>query len=112
MNNHIIDANDPNELSSKVTPEDETRRKFMTVARWAGRENDMRELFIKFDKLLKNCDNPDKIADIQKIGAVEVYKLLKICFNSLKSSNALIVPGLDSNEGELYVNNELVYRDK
>jgi hypothetical protein len=41
-----------------------------------------------------------------------VYKLLGDCFASLKSSNALQIPGLDSHRGELWVDGELIYKDK
>lgn len=112
MSKIIIDSSNPDDLSNKVTDEKETRRKFLTVARWAGREKDMLLVFMKFDKLMRNCDNDDKKKDISKIGAIEVYKLLGECFDSLKSSNALQIPGLDSHKGELWVDGELVYKDK
>ena len=82
------------------------------MARWAGREKDMLLLFAKFDGLMRATDNPDKQKDISKVGAIEVYRLLAECFSSLKNSNALQIPGLDSHMGELYVDGELVYRDK
>ncbi len=112
MSKVIIDASDPTEISNKVTSEKETRAKFLTVAKWAGREKDMFMIFIKFDKLMGNCDNEDKKKDIAKIGAIETYKLLGEIFTSLKSSNALIIPGLDSHTGELWVDGELIYKDK
>lgn len=108
----IIDSTNEDELSKKVSSEVETRRKFLTVAKWAGREKDMLLLFAKFDKLLRTCDNEDKQKDISKVGAIEVYRLLGDCFASLKSSNVLKIPGLDSHRGELWVDGELVYRDK
>jgi len=95
-----------------MTDEKETRRKFLTVAKWAGREKDMLVLFYKFDKLRRECSDEDKKKDISKVGAIEVYKLLGDCYASLKSSNALQIPGLDSHKGELWVDGELVYRDK
>src|SRR5271166_1595365 len=104
----IIDTTNPDEISKRVTDEMETRRKFLTVAKWAGRDKDMLLLFAKFDKLLRNCDNEDKQKDIRKIGAIEVYKLLGDCFAALKSSKALQIPGLDSHRGELWVDGELV----
>lgn len=108
----IMDSNNEDDLSRRVTDERETRRKFLTVARWAGREKDMMLLFHKFDKLQRETNDPEKQKDIAKIGAIEVYKLLGDCFASLKSSNALTVPGLDSHRGELWVDGELVYKDK
>jgi hypothetical protein len=108
----IIDSTNEDDLSNKVTDEKETRRKFLTVSRWAGRERDMMMLFAKFDKLQRETTDPAKKLDIAKIGAVEVYKLLGDCFASLRQSKALEVPGLDSHRGELWVNGELVYKDK
>ena len=112
MTKFIMDTNNPDDISNKVTDEKETRRKFMTVARWAGREKDMMILFHKFDKQMRECSDPDKKKDISKIGAIEVYKLLGDCFASLRQSKALEIPGLDSHRGELWVDGELVYKDK
>lgn len=112
MTDFLFDSTRPEDLSAKITDEAKTRKHFLTVARWAGRERDMLLLLAKFDKLLRGTDNLDKIKDIQKVGAIEVYKLLGECFASLKSSNALVIPGLDSNMGELWVDGELVYKDK
>ena len=110
--NFQIDTTNPDDLSNKVTNEKETRKKMLTVSRWAGRERDMLMLFAKFDKLQKETTDPEKKKDIAKIGAVEVYKLLGDCFSSLKSNGALAIPGLDSHAGELWVDGELVYKDK
>lgn len=108
----IIDSTNPDDVSNKVSNERETRQKFLTVAKWANREKDMLILLAKFDKMRRECNNEDKKKDISKIGAIEVYKLLGDCFASLKSSGALQIPGLDSHRGELWVDGELVYRDK
>lgn len=108
----MIDASDPNQLSNKATNEKETRKKFLTVSKWAGRERDMLVLFAKFDKLMREANDEAKKKDISKIGAIEVYKLLSECFSSLNSSGALQIPGLNSHCGELYVDGQLVYKDK
>ena len=110
--NFHMDTTNPDDLSNKVTEEKETRKKMLTVSRWAGRERDMLMLFAKFDKLQKETNDPEKKKDIAKIGAIEVYKLLGDCFASLKTSGALVIPGLDSHMGELWVDGELVYKDK
>jgi len=107
-----MDSTNPDDLSNKVTSEAETRKKFLTVARWAGRERDMLLIFAKYDKLLRNCEDEAKRKDIGKIGAIETYKLLGECFASLKAGGALSIPGLDSNMGELWVDGELVYKGK
>ena len=109
MSKPFLDPNNPDDLSPKVASEVETRKKFLTVARRAGREKDMLLLFIKYDKLMKTCDEESKRKDISKIGAIEIYKLLGECFASLKSSGAL---QLESNIGELYVDGELVLKGK
>jgi hypothetical protein len=108
----IIDSTNPDDISKKISDEKETRQKFLTVAKWAGRERDMLVLLAKYDKLMRESNNEEKRKDISKIGAIEVYKLLGDCFASLKSSNVLQIPGLDSHRGELWVDNELVYKDK
>lgn len=107
-----IDSTNPDDVSSKITDEKETRRKFLQVAHWAGRQRDMLVVFAKFDKLQKETSDPEKKKDIAKIGAIEVYKLLGECFAALKNSTALVIPGLDSHRGELWVDGELVYKDK
>lgn len=110
MSDFEIDASDTSNLSNKITDEVETRKKFLTVARWAGRERDMLVLFAKFDKMRRECNDDEKKRDISKIGAIEVYKLLGECFASLKQSGNLQIPGLDVQGGELWVAGELVYK--
>lgn len=88
-----IDASDPNNLSDQVLGEHETRRRLLTHARLVGCERDMLLLLAKYDKLLRNCTSASERADISKLGAVEVYRLL-------------------GGGGELYVNNQLVCKDK
>ena len=108
-----IDSTNPGDISSKVTNERETRRKILTVAKWAGREKDMLILFAKLDKLQRECgDNEDKRKDVGKLGAIATYKLLGECFASLRQSGAMEIAGLDSHQGELWVNGELIYKDK
>lgn len=87
-----IDASDPNNLSDKVLGERETRRRLLTHARLVGCEKDMMLLFIKFDKLLKNCTNDGERADIAKLGIFEMYRLL-------------------GGGGELFVDGKLVVKD-
>jgi hypothetical protein len=87
-----IDLTDPNNVSSKVLKEQETRRRLLTHARQIGCERDMLLLFAKYDKLLRNCSNQQERDDIAKLGAVETYQLL-------------------GGGGELYVNGQLVMKD-
>jgi hypothetical protein len=88
-----IDASDPNSLSKKVLEERETRKRLLTHARLVGCERDMLLLFAKYDKLLRNCSNEKERSDIAKLGAVEMYRLL-------------------GGGGELYVDGQLVCKDK
>jgi len=87
-----IDATDPNNLSNKVLSEQETRFRLLKHARLVGCEGDMRLLFEKYDKLLRNCTNQQERDDISKLGAYEMYRLL-------------------GGGGELYVNGNLVAKD-
>jgi hypothetical protein len=87
-----INASDPMNLSDKVLSERETRRRLLTHAKSIGFEKDMLLLFIKYDRLLKNCTNEKERSDISKLGAVEVYRLL-------------------GGGGELYIDGRLVIKD-
>ena len=88
-----IDATDPNNLSNKVMPEHETRRKIMIHAKRVGCEGDMLKLFAKIDKLMRNCTNSKEREDIGKMGAYEVWRLL-------------------GGGGQLYVDGQLVADDE
>lgn len=110
MNKIKIDASDPDNLSSKPTGEAETRRKFLTVAQWAGRQKEMLAIFNRFDKMMRDAKSEEQKKDMSKIGAIEVYKLLGECFASLKSSGVLTIPGTEM--GELWVDGELIYKGK
>jgi hypothetical protein len=110
MSKFKIDATNPDNISNKPTNEAETRKKFLTVAGWAGRHKDMLTLFYKFDKLRYEAKTEDQKKDIGKIGAIEVYRLLGDCFATLKANGALVLPGVE--RGELWVDGELVYKEK
>src|SRR5260370_26947303 len=84
-----IDAADPNNLSDKVLPERESRRRILTHARLVGCEREMLILFAKADKMMRNCTNDAERGDMGKLYSIEVYKLLGA-------------------GGELFVNGELV----
>ena len=87
-----IDASDSKNISNKVLPEQETRRRLLKHARLVGCEGDMKILLDKYDRLLRNCTNTKERNDIAKLGAYEVYSLL-------------------GGGGELYVDGELVAKD-
>lgn len=88
-----IDATNADNLSDRVLNERETRKRLLTHARMVGCERDMMLLFAKYDKLMHSCSNEQERADMAKLGCVEMYKLL-------------------GGGGELYVNNQLVCKDK
>lgn len=87
-----IDATDINNLSAKVLPEQETRKRILGHARLRGCEREMLMLFAKYDKLLRNCTNEKERKDMGQLACVEVYRLL-------------------GGGGELYVNQQLVCKD-
>lgn len=87
-----IDATNPANLNNKVLGEQESRRRILKHARMVGMEKDMLILFAKYDKLLRNCTNETERADIAKMGAYEVYRLL-------------------GGGGELYIDGQLVAKD-
>jgi hypothetical protein len=88
-----IDASNPDNLSDKVLDERETRKRLLSHARLIGFEKEMLLLFAKYDRLMKNCGNDKEREDIAKLGCVEMYKLL-------------------GGGGELYVDNQLVCKDR
>lgn len=88
-----IDASDPGNLSNKVLSEKETRKRILKHAKLLGFEKDMLKLWAKYDDLLRNCTNDKERADIAKLGAVQTYLLL-------------------GGGGELYIDGQLVMKDK
>jgi hypothetical protein len=88
-----IDATDPANLSDKVLPEAETRKRMLKHAKLNGCLQEMLLLFTKYDNLMRNCTNQKEREDIGKMGAVDVYRLL-------------------GGGGELYINGQLVCKDK
>lgn len=88
-----IDLEDPNSYSNRVLPEKESRRRILTHSRMVGCEREMLLLFSKYDKLMRNCPSEKERLDMAKLANLEVFKLL-------------------GGVGELYVDGQLVYRDK
>lgn len=86
-----IDLTNPNNISDKVLPEQETRKRILTHARLVGCEREMLLLFAKYDKLIKNCPNDREKNDMKKLACVEMFKLL-------------------GGQGELFVNGQLVLK--
>jgi hypothetical protein len=71
-----IDFADPGSYSNKVLPEQEYRRKILSLARQIGQEKAILLIFAKYDKLLRNCPNQQERADISKLGCVEISTAL------------------------------------
>lgn len=87
-----IDGTDPNNLNNKVLSEKETRLKLYSHAAQLGCGQEMKDLFKKYDQLLRNCTNDQERKDIGKMGIFEMYSLL-------------------GRGGELYVDGKLVYKE-
>jgi hypothetical protein len=87
-----IDPTDPANYSSRVLPEQESRRRILTHARIMGCEREMLMLFAKYDKLIRTCSNEAERRDMSQLACTEVYRLL-------------------GGGGELYVNGQLVMKD-
>ena len=86
-----LDGSQP-KVSNKVLGEKETRRRLLKLARKRGCYEDMKILFEKYDKLMRNCTNEQERKDISACACVETYNLL-------------------GRGGELYVNGQLVCKD-
>jgi hypothetical protein len=87
-----IDLTNPNNLSDKVLPEEESRYRILLHAKKVGCLKEMKKIFSHYDKLLRNCTNTKERDDISKLAVYEVYRLL-------------------GGGGELYVNGQLVAKD-
>lgn len=65
-------------MSKKIPSEKETRSKFLNIAKAQGCEMELRQLFDKYDKLLKNNPDPESRKQVQVLATVELYKLLNM----------------------------------
>lgn len=88
-----IDATNPNNLSKKILPEKETRHRIMLHAKRVGCEKEMKMIFDKYDRLLRNCSNEKERNDMAQCAIFEIYDTL-------------------GRGGELYVNGQLVYKEE
>ena len=87
-----IDLTNPENLSNKVLPEDETKKRILQFARERGCEYDVKRIYEKYEKLLKNCTNAKEREAISSMGCVEIYRYL-------------------GSGGQLYVNGQLIVDD-
>jgi hypothetical protein len=81
-----IDPMDPANISKKILPEQEYRRRILSLARKMGQERAILLIFAKYDKLLRNCRDEKERRDIGKLGCVEIS-------NALGAGGALTVNG-------------------
>jgi hypothetical protein len=63
-------------LSNKVLPEAESRRRILKHAKQEGCLKEMMILLAKYDNLLRHCTNEKERNDISSIGVVEIWRLL------------------------------------
>ncbi len=86
---------DPN--TKKIAPEDLFRKKILARARYIGVETEVRQIFDKYDLLLKNCTNQQEREAIGVLGVTELSKYLDC--TSLTVNGKVIVD--DSDEEKL-----------
>ena len=65
-----------NGTKEDVVIEDDYRRKLIGTARELGCEPELRQLFAKYDALLRNCSNPKEAQAIGALGVADVSRLL------------------------------------
>lgn len=83
--------NSNNNFNNNVVPEDQTRARFLTIAREYGVEMQLRQIFDKYDKLLLYCKNEKERKDIAIMGAAEVYRMFG-WQDGLSVDNKIIIP--------------------
>lgn len=78
-------------MSKKPLSEYETRMKLFSLAKSLGCDKELKIIFQKYDKLLKNCSNQKEAKDIMILANVEVHKLFNFR-NSLVLEGKEIIP--------------------
>lgn len=63
-------------LQHPLVEEDEYRKRLMQEARFKGCEIELRMIFDKYDRILRNCHNAKEAKDIGILGVMEVSALL------------------------------------
>lgn len=76
------------ESGKKITPEQKQRMEILTLAKAQGCEPDLRNLFERYDKLLKNCNSDEERQVIAVMGIAELNKLLNV-------QAALVINGVE-----------------
>jgi hypothetical protein len=77
----------------KIASEMKTRKVFLNLASKIGCEVELRHIFDKYDKILKNCTNESEITHIQALAVNEVNNLLqsyqKLSYNIGQPENVI-----------------------
>lgn len=71
-----INGNEINKSGVKMTDEKTYRTKLMAEANHKGCGKELKQLFDKFDALLRNCTNAKEREQIGMLGVLEVSKLI------------------------------------
>ena len=59
-----------------LIPERDYRLRLIEEAKWKGCEFELRQLFDKWDRIMKNCDDESERIAMGKLGILEVSNLL------------------------------------
>lgn len=76
----------------KITPEKEFRRKLINYARALDGEMELRQIFDKYDRLLKSAKNSDEHNAIAAFGIQEIHKFFQ-CRSALIVNGEMILTG-------------------
>ncbi|HLG26319.1 MAG TPA: hypothetical protein VI423_00875 [Paenisporosarcina sp.] len=79
-------------MSDKPLSEKETRLKLFALAKRLGCDIELRQIFTRYDNLLKTCTNLEERKQIAVLANVEVHKLFSFR-NPLVVSGKEIIPG-------------------
>ena len=75
----------------KTYSERETRQRLLNTGIRLGIEGDIRAIFAKYDRALKNCTNEKERKHIAACGAAEIHNLFG-CYGSLEIDGTTIIP--------------------
>lgn len=75
----------------KPLSEAETRAKLYSLARWLGCDVELRQIFDRYDRLMKNCTDPNEKKQMSVMANVEVHRLFNFR-DALVVSGQMILP--------------------
>lgn len=64
--------------TKKIKNEDKLRKELLHLAKLQGCEAELRQIFQRYDTLLKSCQNAEEAQQIGIMGVAEVHKLLNM----------------------------------